>query len=128
MTELLMLRIAFIVAMIFAAPTAAVAGAISFHCVFNQRWSPKGMEADDFRFDVSYDTLTNKAFMTGNAGVQELFVYRSNQAITFIEPLATGAAQMTTIVLDGSALHSRHSLIGGEFSPSQYSGRCSFTN
>ena len=123
-----MLRIILMIAIVCAQSSAAHADALTFNCVFNKQWSPEGTGPTDFRFVISYDTLTNKAFMTGNAGVQELFAYRNSQAISFIEPLATGAAHVTTVALDGSAIHSRNSLIGGQFAPSQYSGQCTIAN
>ncbi len=69
------------------------------------------------------------AVLVGNAGTSELITVRGDNAISFIEPLATGATQSTTIDLQtGEAVHSRHSLLSWgdarKFVNSQAKGNC----
>jgi hypothetical protein len=73
-----------------------------------------------------HDTTINKAHMVGNNGLAEVLAHVGDRAVTYLELLPTGAVQSTTISLKtGAAVHSRHSIISGEFIPSQYRGTCS---
>src|SRR5262245_15004202 len=80
-------------------------------------------EAKDVVLKFSLDTLTKKAFITSNQGVEEVRVVGGHWGITFIEVLATGAVQTTTISKDGASVHSRHTIMLGELVPSHYFGQ-----
>ena len=70
---------------------------------------------------------TGKGKIVGNIGVSEVLVVEGPVAISFIEPLRTGAVQLTTIILKtGEAAHSRNSVMSGvdKFMPSQAVGQC----
>jgi hypothetical protein len=81
-------------------------------------------DAEDFVLKFSLDTVTGKASLTGNQGVEEVSVFAVADGLTFIETLPTGAIQTTTVTKNGSSVHSRHTIIAGDLAPSQYFGQC----
>ena len=66
--------------------------------------------------------MTNKPVLIGNQGVEEVTFVNGVYGVTFLEFLSTGAVQTTTVAKSGASVHSRHTLIAGEFSASQYYG------
>ena len=71
---------------------------------------------------------TGRGKIIGNAGTADIWVVEGALAVSFIEPLGSGAVQVTTIVLkSGEAAHSRNTVmsIDGTFMPSQVLGSCS---
>ena len=82
----------------------------------------------NFKIVFEVDTISGQSYMKGNNGLSEVANVPGQEGISFIETLATGAVQTTTIVLSpdsqlGNAVHSRHSLISG-LVPSQNYGFC----
>lgn len=82
----------------------------------------------NFKVVFELDTISKKSFMKGKNGISEVLNIPGAEGISFIEKLATGAVQTTTVVLLpesqlGNAVHSRHSLISG-LVPSQNYGFC----
>ncbi|MEQ1837881.1 MAG: hypothetical protein ABL858_06055, partial [Candidatus Nitrotoga sp.] len=70
---------------------------------------------------------TGKGKVVGNLGTADVFFTKGSSAISFMEILASGAVQVTTIVLKtGKAAHSRNTVISelDEFLPSQAVGQC----
>jgi hypothetical protein len=69
-----------------------------------------------------------KAYLIGNVGASEVeFVTGMFGQVTFVEWTPSGVAQVTMILKDGRAVHSRHTLMGvnGEdLLNSQVVGRC----
>ncbi len=96
-----------------------------FSCVFKERVSQDmdtAVPEKPLRIEFIVDE-TGHAFAVG----RNVFPVRSivgDQGITFLEELSTGAVQSTTILPDGKAAHSRHTILLGEFMPSQYYGTC----
>jgi hypothetical protein len=86
--------------------------------------SPKGVTGEQFSLEFTLDTVTRKAVLVGNSGMSDVDVVAGSQGLTFQERLGTGAVQTTTITNDGSSVHSRHTVIGGKLTPSQYYGTC----
>ena len=82
------------------------------------------LKSDGFALNFTFDTITNDAFLEGNNGLSPVTLLRGGKGLTFVELLQTGALQSTTVALDGSAVHSRHTIIGSQLSPSQYYGSC----
>lgn len=80
--------------------------------------------ADNFTLEFTYDSLTNDAFLRGNSGVSPVFAMQGKEGVTFLEPLPSGAVQVTIITENGSSAHSRHTIIAGDLVPSQYYGTC----
>ena len=82
----------------------------------------------NFKLVFEVDTISKKSYMKGNNGISDVLNISGAEGISFIEKLATGAVQTTTVVLLpesqlGNAVHSRHSLISG-LVPSQNYGFC----
>ena len=76
-------------------------------------------------FQLMVDTLTGEAFMKGNAGMSKIELHIGDEAWTFSDKLVSGAVQTITIIKDSLvSVHSRHSVIFGDFTPSQYYGKC----
>ena len=69
--------------------------------------------------------IIGEAFMKGNAGMSKLELHTGEEAWTFSDKLFTGAVQIITVLKDSLvSVHSRHSVVFGEFIPSQYYGKC----
>lgn len=102
-------------------PALAQESPIRFMCDF-----PPINNGRPFPLEIVFDPVARRATMVGNSGVSDLIPVVGSAAWSFIEPLSTGAVQVTVIAADGQALHSRHSLmIGNRFVPAQAAGRCS---
>ena len=96
-----------------------------FVCVFDKHVSPETTRLSSkspLRTEFMVDA-TGRAFGVGRY-VYPVKVLPGNNGITFLEVLVTGAVQTTTINKKGKAVHSRHTLIAGDFVPSQYYGTC----
>ena len=96
-------------------------------CAFPNYASPSGYKSSkNFKFTLQVDTITNKAFIVGNAGLSPVVMHKGDLAITFIEYLTSGVAQTTSVQLKtGQSIHSRHSMTFlGDVIPSQYYGTC----
>ena len=107
-------------------PTAN-AGSVTITCRYETESSPEGLKDANMNFKFIVDTVTGKAVLVGNNGVADVTQFTGPAAVTFVEPLPTGAVQTTTVASDGTSVHSRHTLdpFGGvEFMPTQYYGTC----
>ena len=111
--------------------SAAFAESIEYSCSFLSYVTPvSGPSETEFSFNISWDTLTNDAFISANAGVSPLFPIFGQRGVTFIEVLDSGAVQTTTVTADGQAAHSRNTIFRSppdapaDFQPSQYYGAC----
>ncbi|WP_368507910.1 hypothetical protein [Bradyrhizobium lupini] len=94
-------------------------------CKYDAMASPTGVQRENFKLEFALDTLTKRAVLIGNAGLSDVGFFNGDQAITFEEKLAGGAVQTTSIShTDGKSVHSRHSILNGNFVPSQYYGAC----
>ena len=106
---------------------AASANVVQFNCVYQKFYDAqhnKLQQAEDFTLQFTLDTVTNKTFLIGNQGVVEVTFVNGVDGVTFLETLSTGAVQTTTVAKSGASIHSRHTLIAGQFSASQYYGSC----
>ena len=91
-----------------------------FVCVFDKHVSPETTRLSSrspLRIEFLVDG-TGHAFAVGR-NVYPVKVIPGENGITFLEVLVTGAVQTTTMNKKGKAVHSRHTLIAGEFVPSQ---------
>lgn len=116
------------VGLLMGAPSWAQKAPVKLTCSFDRQADSESVSrAGDFGFEITVDTVTGKAYMIGNAGVSELHMVTGSDGVTFLEVLATGAVQSTTIHQNsGTAVHSRHTLLSltNELFPSQYYGTC----
>ena len=98
-----------------------------FSCVFEERVSPTTggvSHTETLRIEFFVDR-TGHAFAVGR-NVYPVRVVVGDQGVTYLEELASGAVQSTTIHKNGTAVHSRHTILLGEFIPSQYYGTCKY--
>ena len=103
---------------LFATSNSASAASASWRCEFTGFTEPVTFIAE---------LGTGKGKFVGNQGTAEVFVIEGTSAISFLEILASGAVQVTTIVLKtGEAAHSRNTVMSGvdKFIPSQAVGQC----
>ncbi|WP_157440921.1 hypothetical protein [Aestuariivita boseongensis] len=110
--------------MTMQADTAA-AGSIRFQCLYHFACSKFGdCGSADFTLEFVIDSTTKRAVLIGNNGLATVQAYEGANSVTFLEALASGAVQTTTIADDGSSVHSRHTIIGENISNSQFIGTC----
>ena len=113
-----------IVAMAIVVPHSAHSETLRWNCSYSRMATPSGVSGEKFALEFALDTVTRKAVIIGNAGMSDVDAVGGNQGITFQEKLGSGAVQTTTVAKDGSSVHSRHTMIGGKLTPSQYYGSC----
>ena len=93
-------------------------------------FTPRMFSVDKASFDIRFVFDEGGAKIVGNAGVEPVAVIRAGSLVStadayqFVERTGTGVLQITAIDAGLNAVHSRHSVIGGELAPSQYYGRC----
>ena len=110
---------------VFFGSTVAESAVQRFTCVFDRHMSP---ETDGVSGESSLSVEfvvdgTGQAFAVGR-NVYPVRLVVGDQGVTFLEELVTGVVQTTTIHKNGEAVHSRHTILLGEFIPSQYYGAC----
>ena len=111
---------------LFAASAPAIAENLRFNCHFTYACVETGdCGGADFLLEFTFDTITKDAFVVGNSGTSQVLALEGRSAITFLEGLVSGAVQSTTITDSGQSVHSRHSVIAGVITNSQYIGNCS---
>jgi hypothetical protein len=103
---------------------SANAESLRWKCTYSSVASPTGVAGEKFSLEFTFDTVTKKAVVIGNTGMSDVDAVGGSQALTFEERLSSGAVQTTTITNDRSSVHSRHTMIGGKLTPSQYYGTC----
>jgi hypothetical protein len=87
--------------------------------------TPQGVKgAAGFTLEYVLDDVTRKAVLVGNNGMSDVEVFTGSDGFTFLEGFSTGAIQSTTITRNGTAVHSRATIIAGQLVPSQYYGKC----
>src|SRR5262249_40051129 len=108
-----------VVATLWGCPNSALAEVKQLDCVyqkFHTDADTRLQNVKDFKLQFTIDTVTNKAFVVGNEGAEEVTLVTGSDGMTFLEFLPTGAVQTTTVAHNGSSVHSRHSLLIGEIS------------
>jgi hypothetical protein len=101
----------------------SLAKPVSFVCHFSGVREPITYIVDSLTLDKGGNRT---ATMVGNNGTASVFTMAGTDAVSFIEPVQSGAAHMTTIAKSGTAIYSRHTLIAGQFVHSQNIGKCDF--
>jgi len=125
--------VAFIL-VIFAWPICtADAEVIKWDCNYPIFTSLDGLQktSKTFAFKINLDTIDRRAFMEGSIGLSELIIHVGTDSISFMEKLASGAVQTTTINVDnGESIHSRNTILRDYkndkkvFVATQYFGNC----
>lgn len=128
MTELARSSLALAVAiLVLCIPTFASAKVLQFNCSYQKFYDAEDNrleDAKDFNFQFTVDTVTDKAVLIGNQGVEDVTFVSGDEGITFLEYLPTGAVQTTTVSKSGACVHSSHTLMAGQCTASQYYGSC----
>lgn len=97
---------------------------LKWNCHFEERSTLDGVDAESMLLKFTVDTVSQRAFMEGNAGFVEVEIYVGDSAFSFAEKVGSGAIQTTTVTMDGLAVHSRNTVISGEIVAAQHFGRC----
>lgn len=104
--------------------SSAFAEVLTFQCVFEYRIDAEGKTEELMPLEFKVDTFNKRSFMEGNAGIVDVGIHVGDDAVSFTERLFSGAIQTTTITNGGLAVHSRNTIIAGEFVAAQHFGRC----
>lgn len=112
-----------------AGTTSGIAASASWRCQFG-RWNEPVI--------LIAELGTGKGKFVGNQGTSDVWITEGPAAISFLEPLYSGAVQVTTIVLrTGEAAHSRNTILSPDglpvagkstFLPTQVRGTCQAWN
>ena len=87
----------------------------------------KSGSALELNFIVDDDS--KESYLLGNNGSAKVHKIDGTEGITFIEVTGTGVVMTTAIAIDTmKSIHSRHSILLGEFIPSQNYGSCTVRN
>ena len=114
-----------LVALLLLTPQTLKAQATSFVFKFNTECiRDSGCEKQEMNLTFFLDDQ-GQAYMQGNVDLVQVMPLAGDQAFSFVEPLGSGAVQSTSVLADGTAIHSRHTAISGEFVASQWYGHCS---
>ena len=116
------MRLLAYIASLFWFVTPAHAQANSFVCDFVKECSLDGCR--DAAMQLTFLTVNGEAYMQGNNGLARLGVVGGYDGITFLEALDGGVVQTTTVSATQSVVHSRHTIILGDFVASQWHGTC----
>jgi len=102
------------------------AGTIEFKCKYPLYADEDGVHsAKNFEMVFMIDSITKKAMMKGNNGLDEINVLKlDNEGISLLSIGGTGLIFTTAIDSNLKSVHSRNSIIGGKLLPSQYYGIC----
>ena len=119
-------------AVMLAGGAQAQRAPVKLTCTFDRYADPRSgtvskvKDVKEWTLEFTVDRTSRKAYMVGNAGVAEVHLVAGSLGMTFLEVLGTGAVQSTTVHNDGSAVHSRHTMMShnDEVFPSQAYGTC----
>ncbi|ELE6590297.1 MULTISPECIES: hypothetical protein [Vibrio] len=107
--------------------TLSFAATTTIECTYTKYSDPEGLHETNNDFVLRYllDPETNKAYVLGNNGSNEVAIINGSDQVTFVEATGTGNIMTTTITDSKKTVHSRNTVVfGGELIPSQYYGHC----
>ncbi|MDH5180253.1 MAG: hypothetical protein OEZ39_09310 [Gammaproteobacteria bacterium] len=123
------MRLIFLLLLLVVYP--AHAKTITYNCNYSTVSSPKGLEKVKGKFTLKFtvDTVTGKAFVVGNQGLEEVIpqINQMRGGITFIEITSSRNVMTTAIDGAGNSVHSRATILD-IIVPSQYYGSCNAEN
>jgi len=111
-------------AIVLCSAMPATSAVITYECQFDYRIDLDGKTEEPFPLTFKIDTTSHRAFMEGNVGIVDVEFFVGDEALSFIEKVASGAIQTTTIARDGWAVHSRNTVLLGEIIAAQHFGCC----
>lgn len=99
---------------------------ITYNCKFHHVNNPDKIEKlkKPFEFKIISDDMKRTYYLIGDIGSTNLTKVVHLSGVNFIEISDIGNITLTTIANNGKAVHSRNSLMFGDFIPSQYYGVC----
>lgn len=97
---------------------------LTWDCQFDTRVDSDGTAKEAMHLVFKFDSISRKAYIEGNAGIEEVRLHIGDDAFSFSEPVASGAVQTTTITRGGLAVHSRNTVILKEIVAAQHFGHC----
>ena len=115
----------FIILFIFPIPT--IAQTISYECTYPSYSDESGNHAATNPLIVRFlvDNADKKAYVLGNNGSSEVAALRGPMGnVSFVELTDAGNVISTTIMSDGTSVHSRNSVVFSDLVASQYYGKC----
>ena len=87
--------------------------------------SRHGPEEQEFKFTILIDDATETAIVVGRGRETAHYITGMDGRITVLETTMSGTVQVTAILRNGNAIHSRHTTVDGStFVPSQAYGTC----
>lgn len=96
-----------------------------FSCDFNSYASAKGIKKEKLHLDFIIDGKTQKSYVIGNNGSNEVENVPNSSGISFVEITFTGNIMVTSIKsTTGEAVHSRNLILPDSIVASQYYGAC----
>ena len=116
----------FLVFMNMAVPSSVQAEVLTWNCSFDKRVVEDGVATEKMQLIFKVDTVSQKAYMEGNVGIVEVDFVLGDEAFSFVQNVASGAVQTTTITRDGAVVHSRNTVLFGEIVAAQHFGRCEY--
>lgn len=112
----------FTAALLLGSP--ALAEVLIWNCNFTYRIDEDGRTNEQMLLIFKIDTISQRGFMEGNAGIVDVNIHIGDSAFSFMEQVGSGTVQTTTITRDGLAVHSRNTVLLGEIVAAQHFGRC----
>ena len=120
------MRIFLLLITVLATSYPVQAEVLTWDCYFETRIDADGEANEKMHLIFKVDSVSQKAYMEGNAGFVEVSIFVGSYAFSFTEQVGSGAVQTTTITKDGLAVHSRNTVIFGEIVAAQHFGTCLF--
>lgn len=118
------LVISLLVALSLCISTVALADSFTFDCLYTDFSNEAGRTKIHWKMSFTMDTATTESYVTSNLGRNEVLPMTGEDGLTFIDQSDKGSIYTTSMILNGSSVHSRHSIIDGELIASQYYGTC----
>lgn len=106
--------------------STCVAEVLTWECSFTYRIDDMGRSNEDMFLIFKVGTISERAFMEGNAGIVDVDLHIGDSNFSFMELVGSGSVQTTTITSNGLAVHSRNTVILDEIVAAQHFGNCSF--
>ena len=126
--SLAIIRQALIMILVVCFPSIASGSPKTIVCDYSKYASPDGLVKVEKKFQLNFiiDSKTDKTYLLGNAGTEEVSMISGEYGMTFVEITGVGNVMTTTVLPNGESVHSRNSVILGDLIPSQYYGTCQF--
>ncbi|EJL6412876.1 hypothetical protein [Vibrio cholerae] len=106
---------------------SSFASTSTLECVYKKYVDPDGIHVTQNDFVLRYliDPETNKVYVLGNNGSNEVVKVPGGDHVSFLEVTGAGNVMVTTITNTMDTVHSRNTVgLGGDLIPSQYYGKC----